>query len=598
MPARSQQELFLIDGALDWSEGVNSDVVPTIQSPATPNGLKRTQVAWMDNATVRGGGITQRTAWNGLGDFPVAAQFQGQFLYEPVGANPYGIIVMGGHVFRFDVDHPDQAVDLSNQFKLTIPVTERVFFCQAEEFLIIQAGDGTTLPLFWDGNVLRKSNGLTGFTDYNGHNINEIPAATSMAYYMGRVWYAQDRNYSAGDIVGNTISGTLPYQFRDSVLKVTENPLCVGGDGFAVPSQAGNIRGIAFSANINTQLGEGALYIGTREQIYTLSVPVSRADWIAADANNQPLQTVALISNGWVNDRSIVEVNGDLFFQSLEPSIRSFTTAVRNFTQWGNVPISINENRVLQFNDRSLLRFGSGIYFDNRLLQTALPFVVPCGIAHKCIIPLNFDVISTFERQLPPCWEGMWEGLNILELSTADFGGLQRAFASVWSDEKKTIQWWELSTAGRWDNNGQNRVSWYIEFPAFTWGSEYQLKKLIGAELWVDKLLGEVVFRMDYRPDGDPCWYPWMEWKECTAKDSCETVHNPVCTYPTPMRESYRQMVTLPSPPVACASVMHRPSNIGHQFQVRLTIKGWCRVRGLYLHAEPVERKLYSNLVC
>lgn len=587
-----------IDGSLDWSEGVNSDVCTTIQSERNPNGLKRTQVSWMDNATVRGGGITQRTGWNGLGAFPVVAGYQGQFLYIPTGANPYLIIVLGGHVFKADVDDPASAVDLSVQFSISIPFTERVYFCQAEEFLIIQAGDGITLPLFWDDATLRQSVGITNLAVAPGTpGVNELPAATAMAYYMGRVWYAQDRNYSAGDIVAGP-SGTAAFEFRDAVLNVTENPLCVGGDGFAVPTNAGNIRGITYASNLNTQLGQGALYVGTREEIYSLTVPVTRTDWINASGDTQPLQVVALESNGWVNDRSIVAVNGDLFFQSLEPSIRSFTTAVRNFQQWGNVPISINEDRALRFNDRSLMRFGSGIYFDNRLLQTALPFVTPVGIAHKCILPLNFDVISTFERQLPPCWEGMWEGMDILELSTADFGGRQRAFAAVWSEKDSNIQLWELTDAERFENNGERRVKWYIEFPAFTWGDEFALKKLVSAELWLDKILGEVIFKMDYRPDGEPCWFPWHEWKICTAKDTCEDVHNPVCAYPLPLRESYRQTITLPSPPRACEGTMGRPSYIGYQFQTRLTVTGWARVRGLLLHAEPVDRKLYDKMAC
>jgi hypothetical protein len=27
-------------------------------------------------------------------------------------------------------------------------------------------------------------------------------------------------------------------------------------------------------------------------------------------------------------------------------------------------------------------------------------------------------------------------------------------------------------------------------------------------------------------------------------------------------------------------------------------VKGFCRVRGIYLHAEPMGRKLYENMTC
>lgn len=611
MPIGSKFGHVMIDGSLDWSTGVNSTVVTTVQSNDNPNGLPRTAVSWMDNCTVRDGGITQRFGWQILGVLPTVGIYQGSFIYVPDNANPYHIVVIEGHVWAFDSDFPQNATDLSAQFGLINPVTERVYFCQAEEFLIIQAGDydspgpvipgttdavGRTLPLFWDGSTLTRSKGITNTTAtiLSPPHTNEIPAANSMVYYMGRLWYAQARNYSAGDIVGGP-TGTIAYQFRDAVLCVQENPLCVGGDGFTVPSTAGNIRGMAVSSNINTQLGQGNLYIGTREEIYQLTVPVTRTDWIAATTNNMPLQTVALATNGWVNDRSIVSVNGDLFFQSLEPSIRSFTSSVRNFQQWGNVPISINENRVMQFVDRSLLRFASGVYFDNRLLETTLPFQTKVGVAHKAIIPLNFDVISTLASKLPPVWEGMLEGVDILELTEGDYGGRPRAFATVYSELKGVIEMWELTNAARFDSaiDQDNRVVWYIEFPAFTWGDEFAMKKLVGGEIWYDKLYGEAVFVVQYRPDGDVCWHDWVQFKCCTQG----LVPNGNVQYPEIARESYRQMQSFPTPPLACNATMGRPSNQGFQFQVRITIRGFCRIRGLYLFAEPMQRKTYDVLV-
>lgn len=619
--ANEDKSVTIVDGSLDWTEGINSDVVTTIQSEHNPNGLKRTQLAWSDNATVRGGGIHQRPGWIMTGTVPTVGRYQGSELYKPDNADPYFITVIEGHVWRIAPDDPASAVDLSALFNslrspaniaagvdFINPVTERCFFCQAEMFMVIQAGDeagpvlpgrtdtfGHYLPLFWDGTNLFRSKGITdpNATNASPPHTNEIPPGTAMAYYMGRLWYAQGRNYSAGDIVGGP-TGTLAYDFRDSVVCVQENPLCVGGDGFTVPTGAGNIRGIAYAANINTQLGQGQLYIGTREQIYSLTVPVTRTDWVGADNNNQPLQTVALATNGWVSDRSIVEVNGDLFFQSLEPSIRSLTAAVRNFQQWGNVPISNNESRIMQFVDRALLRFSSGVYFDNRLLQTSLPFICPVGTAHKAIIPLNFDVISTLQQTLPPCWEGMWEGIDVLELCQGDFGGRSRAFAFAWSDATQTIQLWEITDYARFDRspNGDNRVVRYFETPAFTWGNEFALKKLIGAEIWYDALFGTAILKIEYRPDGYVCWYPWHEWECCTEGSGNFDVHYPLGNN----RESYRQTQTIPHPPRDCAKVMARPSYIGYQFQVRLTIKGYLRVRGLLLHAEKFDRKLYENM--
>jgi hypothetical protein len=788
---------------LDFSGGVDSVKVSTLQSSQNPNGLNRNQLAWLANAGVRDGGITQRNAWAFLlGVHNATGLYQGGYLYEPDSANPYLVLAVSGHIYEVLVEPPYTVRDLSVLFGLFMPATQpQFFFVQGENYLIIQAGDLVTLPLFWDGAFLRRSNGLIGslsrdettlpvtynytttgggftvatvgasftvhvtatsasnvnktftltddpptttiglfkvtsvnvgakteiwktlasgfvgitfppadyiatltspasYTAYPSHSwvvpaadgsvviplvngpypgnlpypgnvgdsviiqtggtttigqflvtafgpasitlklsssslsgitipatdtlnfiisspvttipssaINEIPPATCMDYYMGRIWYCQGgRAYSAGDIVGGP-SGTVANHFRDAILCVTENPLCFGGDGFTVPTNAGNIRAIKHSSQLDANLGQGTLYIGTRKAIYSLQVPVSRNDWIAAGTNNQPKQVVAQITNGFVNDRSVVPVNGDLYYQSLEPSVRSLVLANRYFQQAGNIEISNNEQRILQFVDRSLLHAASGIYFQNRLLQTSLPKQLPQGVIHQAIIPLDFVPMSDFGANLSPTWEGHWEGVQVLQLFSGDFGGLERGFAIVVSELDGAIEVWELTdylfdtiqrpgATPNIANENTARVTWYIETPAFTWGVEFSLKELQSLELWFDQLFGTVLFTVEYRPDGDGCWHPWHKFQLCSAKNTCEDVNHPVCYPATGYGPGFRQTVTLPKPKPVCETSSGRPSIILYQCQLKITIKGYCRLRGYVIHATKVDRPLYQNMVC
>lgn len=598
---------IITDGSIDFSGGVNSIAVTTVQSDRNPNGLQRNQLAWLDNATVRDGGITCRSGWQKKGTInsDETAFYQGKFMYQPIGADPYFIHVIGGHVYRVDPDTA-VAIDLTAAFPAMVPqfnpnVETQAFFVQGEKYLVIQAGDGVTPALFWDGVTLRRSIGITNTAVAPGTpGVNEIPPATAMDYFMGRIWYAQDRTASAGDIVKGP-SGTLANDFTDSILNVTENPMVLGGDGFTVPSNDGSvIRALKHSANIDAALGQGRLFVGTRKAIYALNVPVTRTAWIAADNNNQPLMTVVQLNNGWVNDRSVVPVNGDLFYQSLEPDIRSLNQCTRFFQQWGNIPISANEQRILQFNNRALLRHSSGIYFDNRLLETALPTQAARGVVHKALVPLDFTPISSFNQQRQPNWEGMMEGLDILQMATGDFGGRERSFMTVIGAGTQNIDLWEMTSDNRFDadtEDTEKRIAWIVEFPSFTWGDETLLKRLVGAELWVDRLFGTVQFVMEYRPDGQQCWIPWHAWKKCTTKHSEENVLTPQ-QYPLDdCLDSYVANMTLPKPPSKCTP-MGRNSDIAFQFQVRMAIKGYCRIRGLYLHATPFGRKLYTNITC
>jgi len=609
------KETVLADATFDFSGGVNSDAVTTIRSDLVTNGLQRNQLAWLSNGTTRGGAISPRPGYNKLLDLIATGLYQGGILYEPIQeGDPYIICSVSGHIIKALLSPPYTVTDLSVQFGLVNPATPpEVFFVEAEGILCIQAGDyftnpPGTLPLFYRSSfggqpeVLRRSNGLTGNVTYP--NINEIPAATCMVYYLGRLWYAQGRKWTAGDIVGNQASGTAPYNFTDSVFKVTENPLAVGGDGFTVPSQAGVIRAMRYTANLDTSLGQGPLYIFTRKQVYSFNPPVTRTAWIAANNNTQPIVTVAQINNGATGERGLFHVNGDLFYQSLTPDVRTLFIATRYFKQWANVGISRNVQRAMQFVNRAIQRYCPGVDFDNRGLNGTLPKQTANGVISQGILPLNFDEVSTLEEQRQPVWDGMWEGIDALQLFSGDFGGLQRAFAPVVSRQDGTLDIWELTTSQRTEN-GDNRILWYAEFPAFTWsvaGWELSLKELMGGELWLDRVSGEIELQVFYRPDADPCWHPWLKTAFCSTRNCAEDVNNPIC-YPTAIQycDGYQWPFVLPKPPEpsGCQPMIYkRPRDQGFQFQVKVQVKGYLRIRGIVLYAQEKERGIWEGLRC
>jgi hypothetical protein len=593
MTKKPASDVRMTDGTFDWSGGVDSIAVPTVVSTLTPNGLQRNQLAWLNNGTVRDGGIRQRSGWNKM--LSVAdgkSLFQGGYIYQPDYGEPYLVCSIGGEILSITLNSAPAITSLSAASGLYNPSgLLKSYFVQGEQFLVIQAGDLVTLPLFYDGISMRRSTGLTpGYAGYG-----ELPPATCMDYYMGRIWYAgKPRTYCAGDIVQGP-SGTLIYGFRDAILKVTENPLAIGGDGFIVPSTSGDIRSICHSANIDVAQGQGKLFIGTPKAVYSLSVPVTRSDWIAADATKQPFQAVAQIGNGMVNDRSVVRVNGDLFFQSLEPSVRSLAVSTRYFGQWGNTPISANEFRAMQFNDRSLMAYGSGIEFDNRMLQAILPRQSACGVAHDAIIPLDYTSISDFGRDLNPVWEGMYDGLGVLQLYTASFGGLERAFALTVSKTTGEIELWELTTSSLFEN-GDNRITTVIETASYHWDSEYELKQLESIELFFDQLWGKVDFQIWVRPDQHPCWFFWGQFEECAARTSAEAGD---MGYPvSQLNPQYRASRIVGRPAQGCNTSVGRPFDWAYQFQVKIVFTGRCRLRGLLLHAFQKSKSPFDGLAC
>lgn len=436
----------------------------------------------------------------------------------------------------------------------------------------------------------------------NLESVQELPPGQALDYYMGRMWVANGREYLAGDIVGGP-SGSPEYGYRDSILKMTENAFTVSGGAFIVPSQGGNIRALKHPANLDTALGEGQLLPFTRRNIYSTNVTPTRAEWATL---SEPIQRVAQINFGSVGDRCVVPVNGDLFYQSVD-GVRSLQQAIRYFQQWGNVPLSQEEERAIEDNDRSLLRFATGVEYDNRLFQSVLPFQTPVGVAHPALMPLNFEVLNSMDNKLPPIWEGVWEGVNVLKLLRGDFGGRQRSFALVWSAIHQEIQIWEMTPDvervqdyGKETTSGGDRIKWSAELPAFDWGNPFEMKQLDAFELWVDRLSGTVDFLLEFRPDQFPCWIYWNRWTECAPKNECELPNAlQPCDHPTQeFPPQYRATMVSASPPTDCNTIMGRPMNKGYTFQFRLTIKGQCRVRGLLVHALPLEKQPYHGLVC
>lgn len=582
-------QLRITDGSTSFEGGVDSAKVTTVASKENPAGLGRNQVAWLTNGTVRGGGITPRNGWlKILTDFDGdGGLYQGAEIYTPDSAVPYIMMSAAGRIFRLDVWATPNATEIGIVGDPNPAAQEQSFWQQCEQFMIIQAGDYITNPLIWDGVTMRRSGGYGAYT-------TEVPPGRTMEYYMGRHWVQVGaRNYAAGDIVYGP-SGTAGYNYRDSVLYWTENTYFAGGGAFNVPNQFGAIRAIKHPATLDTALGEGPLTIFARDAIYALDVPVDRNAWGGVTAESQPRQRVIQLKYGSTSDRGVAQINGDLFYPAYD-GIRSLAMAVRNYQQWGQVPLSRNLNRLWQFQDKSFARFASGIEFDNRYLLTVLPQTSDIGAVHKGIATLDFDIISSFNQEAPPAWEGMLEGLDILQILQAESGGRQRAFALVRGSDTGRIEVWELTSQYR-EDEGDKRINMAVEFPAYNWNTQFALKKLDCCEMWFDKIYGTVDAILQYRVDQDPCWIDWYVFQMCNARTSCEDIDDVCYGEATTYREGYRATKMSPIPPFRSDMNLKRPSNIGYQFQARLLTKGWCRVRGLLLHAIPVAKEPYKGL--
>jgi len=568
------------DGALTLERGIDSGKAPNL--------VAQNQASFAINTTFRGGWGKARPGWKKVTlnfEDEIQSDFEGGYFQDGDGYvydDGRGALISmhGGRVYRAAILNNGQieVQDISIAGDPNASNTDRAWSLQAENYFIIQ--DGQSKPFIYNGGSSRRA------------IETEIPVAKQMAYYMGRIWLANGREYVAGDIIYNPDSGSSALGFRDSILKMTENTYIAEGGAFSVPVSAGNITGLKPIANINTALGQGELIVFTEGAVFATLVPQDRAQW---KNTTQPLQRMIQLAQGCFSQSSIVNVNEDLFYRAND-GIRSLAFSVRNSGQWGNTPISNEMERILPNDAQAFLHYASGVNFDNRLLMTCVPGVTRNhGNYFKALAALDFDLITSMGEKSPPAWEGIWTGLNFLKIVTVKHNGIERCFGYVLNSEAK-IEIWELTKDAYHDYNGSEdvRIQWSIEYRSMDFRNKFDLKQLFSGDLFFDQLRDTVDFDVDFRPDSYPCWIDWDNWTECSKNSMCADEFGTCVTLPN-YQEQYRPMRQLVQPTDAFDPILKTQYRKGYEFQVRLTVVGRCRAKQLRINAYEQQQKPYGS---
>ena len=564
MSARDRD--YHTDGFSTLERGIDS-------RPGRVSLISKNQLAFLTNGTVRNGFAYGRPGQKRVpitfsGDDALApfqdGFFQGARAYNPPNGLPVLVASINGRQWRINVSTNNLVKEIT--VGLTSP-RRQVWFEQAEDWLIMQ--DDESKPRIYNGAAMRTA-ALTG----------ELPVGRQMVYAKGRVWLSKGRHYMAGDIFGGP-SGTPSLGRRDAVLKVTENTFLNEGGAFGVPDSSGDINAMNVIAIPDTSLGQGDIVVSTAGTMFTNLAPTDRTTWKNLTT---PIQTVVLLQYGALSQNSLILVNGDMFFRS-NVGVCSLIMARRDFTTWGNTPVSGEAVRVFDDDDQTLLNWSSAVLFDNRLLMTAKPYWTEHGVIHKALGVLDFDILSTMAGKSPPVWEGMWTGLNILQILKCTISGQERCFMFVLNPQNQ-IELWEQTRNERFDN-GRNRVTWSFETGSYSFATTLR-KRLQGLTLFIDRVAGEVDFDLKWKPDQYPCWVDWAKWTECGSIDNCEATTD--CMTLQNWTEQYRPEIEIGQPPIACESGQTKLSRDAYEYQVRLAMTGFCRVKFMKLFASLQEK--------
>lgn len=410
--------------------------------------------------------------------------FQCALAFSPHNGEDCIMALIGGRLFKIIplvdsakveeiVIKDESGVNLRNRKDSPI-----AYMVQADKWLIAQ--DGNSKAIIYDSNTARRA--VTATT----RDKTEIPVGSIMSYGMGRiVVVVNKRDVAFGDLYG---SHDLPDP-SDSLVFFTERNFLSEGFDAAIPFQQGVATGAVFFPQLDTSTGNGQLLVFAERGAASFFLSLPRDQW-----KTSQFQILALLTTGMRGHRSLAVVNEDLWFRA-DDGLRSYRQARSEAAGWAHIPLSTNVRQYLDNDSSWLLRYASGIYFDNRILMTISPAWNQGRPFHTGMVGVDFDILSSFGVATKPAWEGKWTfpgNTRVTQLLTGQFKGVTRAFAFCLDDNDQN-QLFEISKNDTNDWNDQ-RIEWEFVSRAMDFSklsqesTPFNEAELYDADIWLREI--------------------------------------------------------------------------------------------------------------
>lgn len=527
-----------------------------INSAFRPDQIGQNQAAWALNATIREGKprtrdyklVQRATLPKGLLQCSGYFSVQGGSFIVSIWGQLWRILVNGNTVSVVPIP-----LDWRNSDTLY-----QAWMCETAGSFLVQ--DGQSASIIFDGSVARRSNIFN----------NEVPVGTAMAYGNGRLAVVVDGNQIQ---VGN-ITTNLP----QSELQFTETTYLSGGGSFFFPK---GITGLAFLPVNNTNTGFGSLIV-----FGDLFANSLRLDITARELWDQipGFEQVLLPKIGSAGQNCLVGVNQDLYWRDTNGNIWSLRSAQWDALSPGNAPVSREVSRIVDFETPSLIKYSSGIFFDNRLLFLASPFNTIYGPpAFGNIISLDAAALATMRGKAPPAYDGVASGLAFTSLMEGQIAGQDRAFVTS-SDADGENRLWEIlpnaendayflsvGSTNAYTSLAQlepNPVTSFVETRRYDFGMPGIKKQIVRVDLWPCEIQDEVTITVYWRADNRNQWQKWGTISVCAQ------ITNNNGQWQNLTSQERGRVKTLTAPD-NIDTIDNQRADMGYGFQVRVVWTGF-----------------------
>lgn len=442
----------------------------------------------------------------------------------------YLVFCFGATLYQYHIN----TATLTNHGDIVDSRATRLFFCQANKYLIIQDDVvGTTFedkawPIILDGTTI-YSDDATVVAQRASDPFEALPKGQMMAYGHGRIFVAVDWLYSVTvDRTVDPATVTLGTDFVSaprtsfvacdifkswdpaSVLSCIENTEA-GGGAIAVPNELGLITGMTFQRNIQTGTGHGPLVVFAERGAATFSVDIprelsdpSQLDWENAGLGKMLFETAGLYGN-----KTIDTVNNDLMFRGSDGirTLRQTTSEAQSSGFDLSVDDISDEVRIWLGDSSTHQQYASAAYANNRYLLTVDHFDDAQPFSWNGLVCLDTSPTSSLGQSLSPAYDGIWTGLRFYQVLRARKNGTMQHFIFGRGQTIESGLWEFVEETTDLEFNGEaKRPVCRIETRQYFFQQAFALKELEHIMLQFRDVIGTVDYTAFYRTDGHRLW--------------------------------------------------------------------------------------------
>lgn len=619
------------DGFLSLLGGVDAGKLPSL--------INENQAHAAENITFREGAPKTRPGWvYSEVNYPsdeVETNFltgnpQGMKAYQS-GDKGYLILSIDGRIYAVDVLENFKLQDITPPSGPNSSNLPKAYMQQVGDFFIIQ--DGQSAPIYIKGLQATRS----------GAGPEDIPVGTAMAYGWGRLWVARGAEFVAGDI-DNGANGVITFS--------EQNFLAEGG-AFRLPAFMGNINAMAFIPLQDTATGQGQLLIGGDFGVASFAGGIPRQLWQDSQIQQVALldigwvgQDASALLNGDIFYRSYDGIRSYRMARA-QQGINGNTPQSEEVQQYVNTDTQeyLRYCSAVYFDGRILMTVapqwrGTYCYHKGLVVLDSTPqssiqgkyppiweglwtgpkiVQITKGIFNKrerCFAlvreiddtiygtvnnidgdditvqyPDRFEEGKTYYIQNAGYYNVASKSGTTLTLAPVRTTGSITVGANITGGEYNQI--WELSKDSPFDVLGieKHRIKSKLWTRSFIHGSPFTQKRLAGGQFWADRVIGEVDWRLSYRPNQYPCFLDWATGSVCAEYESCEET----CPTTLTRRPGYKTNIKVGPPKEECLLKGENTSTIGFEFQWLLEWEGHMRVRGARELATDIPEDPHGN---